>query len=352
MLGVVVTDMAYRVLPGPPRGVARQAPRGHREHEPLADVARELGLGELVLLGKGEELCGGRDKASILADALEAVFGAVYLDRGLDVATELIERLFRPRMEAYVRGEGERDYKTVLQELASQEVGSVPEYRRGGPRSRPPEGVHGHRVPGRASRGAGASAVPRRKPSSRPRARRTRASRGERPERVDEGGAEVELPEVEVMRRDLEKDVVGRRIKTVEVQGPKTRMRREPAPQDAARSSPPCSPAARSPRSNARGKYLLMHLDGGDVLVVHFGMSGQFLRGPGAWPPAPHTHVVFTFQQGGDLRFVDPRTFGEIFVAGRRSRQGQGAPAPRDRPARPGVHLAGVPVPVASGPPR
>jgi len=95
----------------------------------LADVARALALGEIVLLGKGEELSGGRDKASILADALEAVFGAVYLDRGLDVAGDLIERLFRPRMEAYVRGEGDRDYKTILQELASQELRSMPEYR-------------------------------------------------------------------------------------------------------------------------------------------------------------------------------------------------------------------------------
>ena len=95
----------------------------------LADVARSLRLGDVVLLGKGEEQSGGRDKSSILADALEAVFGAVYLDRGLDVATELIERLFRPRMQAYVRGEGDRDYKTILQELASQALRSMPEYR-------------------------------------------------------------------------------------------------------------------------------------------------------------------------------------------------------------------------------
>jgi ribonuclease-3 len=95
----------------------------------LADVARSLGLGDLVLLGKGEESSGGRDKSSILADALEAVFGAVYLDNGLDVARALIERLFRPRLEAYIRGEGDRDYKTILQELASQELHSLPEYR-------------------------------------------------------------------------------------------------------------------------------------------------------------------------------------------------------------------------------
>jgi ribonuclease-3 len=95
----------------------------------LAEVARSLELGRLVLLGKGEEQSGGRDKGSILADALEAIFGAVYLDRGLATATELIERLFRPRMEAYVRGEGERDYKTILQELASSRFRAMPDYR-------------------------------------------------------------------------------------------------------------------------------------------------------------------------------------------------------------------------------
>src|SRR5213596_1015223 len=73
----------------------------------LAEVARELGLGDTILLGKGEEQSGGRDKASILADALEAVLGAIYLDQGLKPAAALIERLFRPRIAAYVRGEGE-----------------------------------------------------------------------------------------------------------------------------------------------------------------------------------------------------------------------------------------------------
>ena len=91
--------------------------------------ARSRTSASILLLGKGEEMSGGRDKTSILADALEALLGAVYLDRGLDAARELIERLFRPRMVAYVRGEGERDYKTILQELASAEVHALPEYR-------------------------------------------------------------------------------------------------------------------------------------------------------------------------------------------------------------------------------
>jgi ribonuclease-3 len=129
VLGLVVTDMAYVAYPDMPEGQLAKLRAAIVNMQALADVARSLAIGDVVLLGKGEEQSGGRDKASILADALEAVFGAVYLDLGLDHARELIERLFRPRMEAYVRGEGDRDFKTILQELASQEMRSIPDYR-------------------------------------------------------------------------------------------------------------------------------------------------------------------------------------------------------------------------------
>jgi ribonuclease-3 len=129
VLGLVVTDMSYRAYPDMPEGQLAKLRAAIVNMQALADVARALDVGDVVLLGKGEEQSGGRDKASILADALEAIFGAVYLDLGLDAATELIERLFRPRMEAYVRGEGDRDFKTILQELASQAMRAIPEYR-------------------------------------------------------------------------------------------------------------------------------------------------------------------------------------------------------------------------------
>jgi formamidopyrimidine-DNA glycosylase len=123
----------------------------------------------------------------------------------------------------------------------------------------------------------------------------------------------VELPEVEVMRRDLEKDVVGRKIAAAEVRPSKNAMRiirrhgrrKEFADKLIGR---------KILKSDRRGKYVLLSLDNGDVLVVHFAMSGQFVRGNKRVPLPPHTHVVITFQQGGDLRFVDPRTFGEMFV--------------------------------------
>jgi ribonuclease III len=129
VLGVVVTDMAFGEFPEMPEGELAKLRAAIVNMSALADAARDLGLGRFVLLGRGEEMSGGRDKSSILADALEAVLGAVYLDRGLPAARKLIERVFRPRMVAYVRGEGERDYKTILQELASAEARSVPEYR-------------------------------------------------------------------------------------------------------------------------------------------------------------------------------------------------------------------------------
>ncbi|HKX25048.1 MAG TPA: ribonuclease III [Actinomycetota bacterium] len=129
VLGLVVTDLAYRRFPDLPEGELAKLRAATVNMITLADVARDLGLGEEILLGKGEELSGGRDKTSILADAMEAVLGAVYLDRGLEAARQLIERLFWPRMAAYARGEGDRDYKTGLQELAAQDLGSVPQYR-------------------------------------------------------------------------------------------------------------------------------------------------------------------------------------------------------------------------------
>ena len=129
VLGLVVTDVAYRDFPEMPEGELAKLRAAIVNMSALADVARDLRLGGFIMLGKGEEMSGGRDKASILADALEAILGAIYLDRGLGAARAFIERVFRPRMVAYVRGEGERDYKTILQELASADLHAMPEYK-------------------------------------------------------------------------------------------------------------------------------------------------------------------------------------------------------------------------------
>jgi ribonuclease III len=129
VLGLVVTDLVFRAFPDRSEGELAKLRAAMVNMTMLAEVARDLRLGEAVMLGRGEELSGGRGKASILADALEAVLGAVYLDQGIRAAHELIERLLGPRISAYVRGEGERDYKTILQELAAQDIGRLPEYR-------------------------------------------------------------------------------------------------------------------------------------------------------------------------------------------------------------------------------
>jgi formamidopyrimidine-DNA glycosylase len=119
-----------------------------------------------------------------------------------------------------------------------------------------------------------------------------------------------ELPEVEVVRRDLDREVAGKRIKVVEVKGMRSIRRHQNRKQFVSRLE-----GVRMTGVERRGKYLLMRLDSGDVLVAHLGMSGQLLRAKSAKEVLPkHTHVVITFTQGGQLRFVDPRTFGEMFV--------------------------------------
>ncbi len=97
--------------------------------EGLARVARALGLGELLFLGRGEELTGGRDKSSVLADALEAVLGAVYLSEGLAPAMALVDRHFAQALDTVKTGRAGDDAKTRLQELAQERFRSSPRYR-------------------------------------------------------------------------------------------------------------------------------------------------------------------------------------------------------------------------------
>jgi ribonuclease III len=132
VLSLVITDRLYREHPELPEGQLAKLRASVVNMHALAGVARGLGkggLGEYLLLGRGEELTGGRDKASILADGLEAVLGAVYLQDGIDVARTLIHRLFEPLLtEAPQRGAG-LDWKTSLQELTAAAALGVPEYR-------------------------------------------------------------------------------------------------------------------------------------------------------------------------------------------------------------------------------
>jgi ribonuclease-3 len=132
VLGVVITTALFNNHPDLPEGQLAKLRASVVNMRALADVARRLGpqgLGPYLLLGKGEEATGGRDKASILADTLEALLGAIYLQYGLGTATEVIHKLFDPLMaEAAMRGAG-LDWKTSLQELTAGLGLGVPEYR-------------------------------------------------------------------------------------------------------------------------------------------------------------------------------------------------------------------------------
>ncbi len=129
VLGLAVTDHLYRSYPQLPEGELAKVRAALVNSVALAGLARELDLGEALLLGKGEDASGGRAKASILADAMEAVIGALYLDRGRDLADTLVLGLLRERIEEAAAGPGGEDYKTQLQELCTRRFDQLPEYR-------------------------------------------------------------------------------------------------------------------------------------------------------------------------------------------------------------------------------
>ncbi|MGW7295656.1 ribonuclease III [Streptomyces xiamenensis] len=128
VLGLIVTDTLYRTYPELAEGQLAKLRAAVVNARALADVARGLDLGAFVRLGRGEEGTGGRNKASILADTLEAVIGAVYLDRGLEAADEMVHRLFDPVIERSAKLGAGLDWKTSLQELSAAESLGVPEY--------------------------------------------------------------------------------------------------------------------------------------------------------------------------------------------------------------------------------
>jgi len=95
----------------------------------LAEIARSVGLGDHILLGKGEEASGGRDKPSLLADTFEAVIGAVYVERGIDTVTEILTPLLNSALDRAVSSDVIYDAKTALQEVSVRISGEVPSYR-------------------------------------------------------------------------------------------------------------------------------------------------------------------------------------------------------------------------------
>jgi ribonuclease-3 len=132
VLGLIVTEYLYRAHPDLPEGQLAKLRAYVVNSHALASVARglgERGLGGYLLLGRGEELTGGRDKDSILGDGLEAVIGAVYLHGGMAAATDLVHRLFGRLISEAPRRGASLDWKTSLQERIAELGHPAPDYR-------------------------------------------------------------------------------------------------------------------------------------------------------------------------------------------------------------------------------
>jgi len=128
VLGLVVTEHLYASHPELSEGQLAKLRAAVVNSRALADVARGLDLGAVIHLGRGEETTGGRNKSSILADTMEAMIGAVFVEHGIDMARVFVHRLFDDLMvDVVTRGAG-LDWKTSLQELASLAGLGVPRY--------------------------------------------------------------------------------------------------------------------------------------------------------------------------------------------------------------------------------
>jgi ribonuclease-3 len=128
VLGIIITECLYARFPDVPEGQLAKLRAAVVNARACAQVARTLDLGRYMLLGRGEESTGGRDKSSILADAMEAVIGAIYLSSGLEVSREFVLRMFGPLIDASSELGAGLDWKTSLQEAAADAGLGVPEY--------------------------------------------------------------------------------------------------------------------------------------------------------------------------------------------------------------------------------
>src|SRR5206468_3047053 len=251
VLGLVVTDTLYRGYPNLPEGQLAKLRAAVVQMGALAEVARELSLGAYVRLGRGEQVTGGRNKPSILADTLEAVIGAVYIDCGLDEARALVHRLFDPVIARSARLGAGLDWKTSLQELTAVKMLGVPDYQ-------VEESGPDHQKSFRATVRVGGQVLG--------------AGQGRTKKAAEQQAAEPAWPV------EFESALAGRGL-------------------DSARR---------------RGKYLWLSV-GEDALLAHLGMSGQLLMIEPDQPLSPHVRIRFTFTDGGpDLRFTDQRTFGHM----------------------------------------
>ena len=132
VLNLVISHLLIKLFPKYREGELSRLRSAIVNEKELAQVAQSLGLGEYLFLGKGEEMTGGRHKPSLLADALEALLAAVYLDGGLDAALGVVEQLFQgdldPAAFEHPLQVLDKDFKTQLQELCQARFKTVPTY--------------------------------------------------------------------------------------------------------------------------------------------------------------------------------------------------------------------------------
>jgi len=128
VLGEAVAAFLYRALPSAQEGELSQIKSVVVSESILAEQGTRIGIPELLILGRGEELSGGRQKKALIADAFEAIVGAVFLDQGADAAANFVYRQLDAALKSTIHGQS-KDYKTILQEYAQKYLRTLPVYR-------------------------------------------------------------------------------------------------------------------------------------------------------------------------------------------------------------------------------
>jgi ribonuclease III len=128
VLSFLTSHFLYEKYPDFPEGTLTNIRSSLVKTNSLADVSRELGIGELLLLSHGEESSGGRNNSSLLADAFEALLGAIYLDQGIETAKKFLLTFLFPKATTIVEHKSYIDYKSLLQELVQQKSRISPTY--------------------------------------------------------------------------------------------------------------------------------------------------------------------------------------------------------------------------------
>ena len=129
VLSFITSNFLYATYPDYPEGTLTNIRSSLVKTQSLADSARELKLGELLFLSRGEEDSGGRSNSSLLADTFEALLGAIFLDQGVDTAKKFLETHVFPKAGKIIKNKSYIDYKSLLQEIIQSESRISPTYR-------------------------------------------------------------------------------------------------------------------------------------------------------------------------------------------------------------------------------